>query len=68
MGLDPVEFCLSEFVRECTASLSLRAEQKGLELHAQIAPDVPDFLVGEKARFMQEQKESIPHTRGDEPQ
>jgi two-component system sensor histidine kinase/response regulator len=50
MDLDPVEFCLPEFLRERTAPLSLRAQQKGLDLNIQIGPDVPEMVLGDSLR------------------
>jgi two-component system, sensor histidine kinase and response regulator len=53
MDLHPVEFRLSEFLRERTSGLALRAQEKGLELAIQIDEQIPDRVVGDPTRFGQ---------------
>lgn len=51
--LDQAEFSLEEMLREIGDTFSLRAEEKGLELFIDIAPDVPDNLRGDSLRLSQ---------------
>ncbi|WP_153130382.1 response regulator [Dechloromonas hortensis] len=53
MQLEEVEFSLPALLRETVKPLGLRCEQKGLELVVQIAPEVPDWMVGDPARLRQ---------------
>jgi len=53
LDLDMVEFGLAECIRERTASLSIRAQEKGLDLNIQIDEDVPDTIVGDPVRVGQ---------------
>jgi signal transduction histidine kinase/DNA-binding response OmpR family regulator len=53
LHLDPHEFALHGLIRQCTRSLSLRASEKGLELVCDVAPDVPDLVVGDPVRLQQ---------------
>jgi signal transduction histidine kinase/CheY-like chemotaxis protein len=53
LDLDPVGFVLAECLRERTASLSIRARQKGLDLKVEIAPDVPRTVVSDPVRLGQ---------------
>ncbi len=53
LELDPVQFNLAESIRERTASLSLRAQEKGLEIGMHIDPDVPETIVGDPVRLGQ---------------
>jgi signal transduction histidine kinase len=53
LDLSPVSFSLGECVREAASTLVINAQQKGLELTAQVASDVPDDLVGDPLRLRQ---------------
>src|SRR5262249_5769461 len=46
-------FSLRQVLRECVRALALRAHRKGLELICDIAPDVPDDVVGDAIRLRQ---------------
>jgi len=51
--LDETEFRLGESLADTVSTLGLRADQKGLEFVLEIAPDVPDALVGDIGRLRQ---------------
>jgi two-component system, sensor histidine kinase and response regulator len=51
--LDPVEFELREVVGDTLKALALRAHRKGLELTYDVAPDVPERLIGDAGRLRQ---------------
>jgi two-component system, sensor histidine kinase and response regulator len=53
LQLDPTEFGLREVIDIIFNSLSVRAHRKGLELSANILPDVPDALIGDPNRLRQ---------------
>jgi signal transduction histidine kinase/CheY-like chemotaxis protein len=53
LDLDPVEFSLADCLREHTATLSVRAQQKGLELLVHIDQDVPESIVSDPVRLGQ---------------
>ena len=53
LDLDQTEFALRDALGDTLSTLSLRAYQKGLELACDIAPDVPDGLVGDPGRLRQ---------------
>lgn len=53
MTLDRIEFALVESVQDTFAILAMRAQEKGLELIVQAAPDVPAQLVGDPGRLRQ---------------
>ncbi len=53
LELHPTEFLLRADLEDTTRALALRAERKGLALHAVIAPGVPDALVGDVGRLRQ---------------
>jgi signal transduction histidine kinase/DNA-binding response OmpR family regulator len=53
LHLDPHEFALQGLIRQSTRALSLRASEKGLELVCDVAPDVPDLVVGDPVRLQQ---------------
>jgi signal transduction histidine kinase/ligand-binding sensor domain-containing protein/CheY-like chemotaxis protein len=53
LSLDPVEFNLSEQLASVTRIVAGCAEEKGLELICDIAPEVPETLVGDPARLRQ---------------
>jgi signal transduction histidine kinase/CheY-like chemotaxis protein/HPt (histidine-containing phosphotransfer) domain-containing protein len=51
--LDEADFRLGESLADTVTTLGLRADQKGLEFVLEIAPDVPDALVGDVGRLRQ---------------
>ncbi len=51
--LDPVPFDVCENLGDTMKSLAVRAHKKGLELILDIAPDVPDWIVGDPNRLRQ---------------
>jgi len=53
MVIEQTEFDLFDCVEESVRMLSIRAEEKGLELSSQIEPDVPGRLVGDAGRVGQ---------------
>jgi signal transduction histidine kinase/DNA-binding response OmpR family regulator len=53
LDLDETEFRLGESMADTISTLGLRADQKGLEFVLEIAPDVPDALVGDAGRLRQ---------------
>jgi signal transduction histidine kinase/DNA-binding response OmpR family regulator len=53
LELDPVPFSLRGLVRDMLKPLALRAHAKGLELLADIPPEVPDALIGDPIRLRQ---------------
>ncbi|HEV8456243.1 MAG TPA: MHYT domain-containing protein, partial [Gemmatimonadales bacterium] len=53
LDLDPIPFQLGDAFADMMSSLALRASKKNLELALEIAPDVPDGLVGDIGRLRQ---------------
>jgi signal transduction histidine kinase/CheY-like chemotaxis protein len=53
LELSPVEFGLRDCVCDALHTLSVRAQQKELELICHVLPDVPDRLIGDPARLRQ---------------
>ncbi|MCE5315087.1 MAG: response regulator [Armatimonadota bacterium] len=53
LDLDPIEFNLPDSLADMTQTLAVRAHGKGLELLCRIAPDVPDYVVGDVLRLRQ---------------
>ena len=53
LHLDPHEFSLHSLIRQSTRTMSLRATEKELELVCDMAPDVPDLVVGDPLRLQQ---------------
>ncbi|HEX4338290.1 MAG TPA: ATP-binding protein [Polyangiaceae bacterium] len=53
LGLDAREFSLRAEFDETLRALSIHARQKGLALTGNVAPDVPDALVGDAVRLRQ---------------
>ncbi len=53
LDLDPVEFSLRRDLGSIMRLVGLRAHEKGLELICDIAPDIPDMLVGDASRLRQ---------------
>ena len=53
MEIEAIDFNLRDCLGDTMKTLSLRAHQKGLELAFEIAPDVPERLVGDPGRLRQ---------------
>jgi signal transduction histidine kinase/CheY-like chemotaxis protein len=53
IDLDPHDFDLRDALGTTVRTLAIRAHQKGLELVCDVAPDVPDRLVGDAHRLSQ---------------
>ena len=51
--LETIDFNLRDCLEETLKTLALRADEKGLELLCDIAPDVPDWVLGDAARLRQ---------------
>lgn len=53
MELELIEFRLPDLLSQATRSIALRAHEKGLELLIDIAPDIPEMLIGDAGRLRQ---------------
>ena len=53
LDLEKTEFSLADLVEKVMEMLGVRAQQKGLRLICEIAPDVPTALVGDPTRLRQ---------------
>ncbi|MDQ6809502.1 MAG: response regulator, partial [Verrucomicrobiota bacterium] len=53
LELEAIDFSLRDCIGDALKPLSIRASQKGIELVADIAADVPDHLVGDSLRLRQ---------------
>ena len=53
IDLESVEFDLRDCLEGTLKTLALRADQKGLELLCEAAPDVPEIVVGDSSRLRQ---------------
>jgi two-component system sensor histidine kinase/response regulator len=53
VDLEEIDFNLRETVEAAVKTLALRADQKGLELLCEIAPDVPEVVKGDPSRLHQ---------------
>jgi PAS domain S-box-containing protein len=51
--LDPIEFSVGQCVQQAVSTLAINAEQKGLGVRFDVAPEVPDQLVGDPLRLRQ---------------
>ena len=51
--LDPISFQLKELVGDIMQTLNLTAQEKGISLHINIDPDVPQYVVGDMKRLEQ---------------
>ena len=51
--LDPISFQLKELIGDILQALNLTAQEKGLSLHVNIDPDVPQYVVGDMKRLEQ---------------
>src|SRR5579863_1801654 len=53
VDLEQVEFDLYSCIEDSLKTVALRADEKGLELLCEIAPDVPAFVTGDPGRLRQ---------------
>jgi len=53
VDLEQVDFDLCECIEDALRTVALRADEKGLELLCEIAPDVPAFVNGDAGRVRQ---------------
>lgn len=53
LELEPMPFSLSTVLTDTVKSLSVRAQEKDLELRQRISPSLPDLLVGDSLRLRQ---------------
>jgi signal transduction histidine kinase/DNA-binding response OmpR family regulator/HPt (histidine-containing phosphotransfer) domain-containing protein len=53
LEFDSVEFLLRDCLGDALKTVAVRADAKGLELAYDVAPDVPDVLVGDPGRLRQ---------------
>jgi PAS domain S-box-containing protein len=53
MTFEQIEFSFADLLSQATRSIALRAHEKGLELLIDIAPDIPETLIGDPGRLRQ---------------
>jgi len=53
MAIEKIDFSLEHAMSQTMKTLAFRAHQKGLELLLHIAPDLPDWLMGDPGRLRQ---------------
>ena len=53
LEIDAIDFSLADLIGDTMKALSIRADQKGLELVYDLQPDLPDPLVGDPGRLRQ---------------
>src|SRR5205085_5686716 len=53
LKLDLSQFNLRDTIVDTVKTLTLRAQDKGLDLRCRISPEVPDSLVGDSSRLQQ---------------
>ena len=53
LSLDPISFDVRDSIENTVRSLAYLAQQKNLELLCEVAPDVPEFVVGDPTRVRQ---------------
>ncbi|MGA2482316.1 MAG: response regulator [Candidatus Acidiferrales bacterium] len=53
IDLETVDFDLRDLLEATLKTLALRADEKGLELHCEVAPDVPEVMQGDPTRLRQ---------------
>jgi len=53
LQIDRIGFHLPDMLSDTCKTLGFRADQKGLELACRIAPDVPEFVIGDSGRLRQ---------------
>jgi signal transduction histidine kinase/CheY-like chemotaxis protein len=53
MELFPIAFSLRDCLKNAASALAVNAEQKGLKLMVEVAPEAPDALIGDPLRLRQ---------------
>jgi two-component system, sensor histidine kinase and response regulator len=53
LEFEDIEFGIRDCIRDALRSIAVRAEEKGLELVSDVAPDVPETLMGDPGRVRQ---------------
>jgi hemerythrin-like metal-binding protein len=53
LPLEPLDFSLKSLLERCRAKASAEASEKGLALHTEYAPNLPDMLHGDARRIKQ---------------
>ena len=53
LELERIDFPISECVARATQMLVLRAAEKGIEIAGRVAPEIPDYLIGDSGRVQQ---------------
>jgi two-component system sensor histidine kinase/response regulator len=53
VDLEEIDFNLREMLESTLKTLALRADEKGLELVCEVAPDIPEMLKGDPSRLRQ---------------
>ncbi len=53
LTLDPAPFRLAEAIEDVATLVSARAQEKDLELIVRVAPDLPEYIVGDVGRLRQ---------------
>ena len=53
MDLDPIPFSLRQCVKDACGTLTVAAEQKGLQVLHEISSDIPDEVIGDPLRLRQ---------------
>ncbi len=53
MTLEHIDFSLQDLLSQTLRSLGMRAHEKGLELLLDVAPDIPEMVVGDPGRLRQ---------------
>ncbi len=53
LELEIAAFCIRDLLGACLPAMAVSAKKKGLELLWDVAPEVPDFLLGDGARLRQ---------------
>ncbi len=51
--LDSVDFRLADLLRKVSDTVALRAEKHGIDVHFRVAPDAPEYLMGDPHRLSQ---------------
>ncbi len=51
--MDPAPFRLAEAIEDVATLVSARAQEKDLELIVRVAPDLPEYVVGDVGRIRQ---------------
>ena len=53
LEMDRIHFPLREILEEAVKTLAIRADEKSLELACRVAPEMPEFLIGDPERLRQ---------------